>query len=215
MIVMDYRRALPEDFAAIVDLQNRNLEWNLDQQMRYDGFLSTAFSIEQFKRMDEEVAIVVGVDAGKLCGYVCASTPAFNRSMPFPAAMLEYAAQTIYRDKALTSYDLCVTTPICIDRDYRGSGAYLGLCYKMLELVWGRYDLAVGFISTANARHLHAIQKMAWVKPGVFEKDGHSFVLIVLPLKPSLGGCPPSAAFNQAAPPSPRSQVEPAVPPAA
>jgi hypothetical protein len=78
MIVMDYRRALPEDFAAIVELQNRNLEWNLDERARSDGFLSTAFSIEQFKRMDEEVAIVVSVDAGKLCGYVCASTPAFN-----------------------------------------------------------------------------------------------------------------------------------------
>src|SRR5258708_4553074 len=136
---MDYRRALPEDYAAIVELQNANLEWNLDAQARSDGFLSTAFSIEQFKRMNEEVAVVVCYDAGRLCGYVCASSPAFNETMPFPAAMLRYARETVYLGKPLTAYDICVTTPICIDRAHRGSGLYLDLCHKMLELIWHKH----------------------------------------------------------------------------
>jgi hypothetical protein len=184
---MEFRRARPEDLPAIVRLQNQNLEWNLDEKARADGFLSTAFSIEQFKEMDREIAVVVGYDGDKLCGYVCASHPAFNECMPFPAAMLKYAReQGVYRSKPLTAYDFCVTNPICIDKAYRGTRAYLHLCHAMLDLIEDRYDLAVSFVSTDNARHLHAMKILPWMVPGEFEKDGHRFVLIVLPLRVAL-----------------------------
>jgi hypothetical protein len=180
--VVHYRRALPEDFAGIVELQNRNLSWNLAERERSDGFLSTAFSIEHFKKMNEEVGIVVGVDDGKLCGYVCASTPEFNKCMPFPAAMLSYASKIAYKGQSLIKQRFCVTSPICIDRNHRGNGVYLELCNKMIELISGKYDLAVSFISTGNSRHLQAMKKMAWDKLGEFEKDGETFLLIVLAL---------------------------------
>jgi hypothetical protein len=89
----------------------------ISTRRRADGFLSTAFSIEQFKEMDREIAVVVGYDGDRLCGYVCASLLTFNGCMPFPAAMLRYAReQGVYRGKPLAAYDFCVTNPIRIDK---------------------------------------------------------------------------------------------------
>jgi ribosomal protein S18 acetylase RimI-like enzyme len=184
--VIGYRRARQDDFAAIADLQNKNLAWNLAADERAEGFLSTAFSIDQFRQMDQEVAVIVALDGAQLCGYICASTPAFNMSMPFPAAMLKHASGIVYDGKALMDRRLCVTSPICIDRAHRGRGIYLGLCRTMIGLIAGRYDLAVAFVSTANERHLRAVSKMAFDRLGEFEKDGHRFLLIVYPL-PSPG----------------------------
>jgi hypothetical protein len=180
--VIGYRRARQTDFAAIADLQNKNLAWNLAAHERAEGFLSTAFSIDQFRQMDEEVAVIVALDGAQLCGYICASTPAFNMSMPFPAAMLKHASGIVYDGKALLDRRLCVTSPICIDRAHRGHGIYLGLCRTMIDLIAGHYDLAVAFVSTANERHLRAVSKMAFDRLGEFEKDGHRFLLIVYPL---------------------------------
>jgi len=45
---------------------------------------------------------------------------------------------------------------------------------------------AAAFISTANARHLHAMKIMAWDMLGQFEKDGETFLLIVYPLSRSV-----------------------------
>jgi hypothetical protein len=56
----------------------------------------------------------------------------------------------------------------------------------MLDLVQDRHDLAISFVSTENARHLHAMKILPWTMPGEFEKDGHRFVLIVLPLRAAL-----------------------------
>jgi hypothetical protein len=35
----------------------------------------------------------------------------------------------------------------------------------MLNLVQDRYDLAVSFVSTENARHLHAMKTLPWIMP--------------------------------------------------
>ena len=84
--MVDYRRAQPGDLTAIIDLQNRNLEWNLAADERAQGFLSTAFSIDQFRRMDEEIAVVVALFA-----YVYWSTRSYVLSRADQVIAAEHA----------------------------------------------------------------------------------------------------------------------------
>src|SRR3990167_8856492 len=116
-MALEYRRILPEDFAEIMALQNRNLLAHLDLPDQQQGFLLTAFSEEQFKAMDREIAVVVAVDHGKICAYLAASTAHFNQTVPFPATMLNYCAHLHFQGKPLNSYQLVIPNPLCIAKE--------------------------------------------------------------------------------------------------
>ncbi len=179
---MEYRRPNPEDFQQIVELQNRNLRLNLSADDLTDGFLGTAFTIDQFKEMDRSIAVVVAIENDKICGYLCASTPEFNESTPAPSAMLKACSRITYKGKVLTDYKFFVATPICIDKKYRGTGVYIGLCQKILELIPHEHELAVGFIHTENHRHLKAREKMDLEIVGQFSLGENTFHIIVRPM---------------------------------
>src|SRR3990167_6711788 len=101
---MEFRRPLSQDFEQMVVLQNKNLDTTLPQQQLADGFLSTAFTVEQFKMMDHQLCVIVCIDAGSVCGYLCASTIELNQSFPLQAVMLDYCSQCTYNKIPLMSY---------------------------------------------------------------------------------------------------------------
>ncbi len=147
------------------------------------GFLSTAFSVEQFRAMDKAIGIAVCAERGKIAGYLCASTPEQNRNTPLQAAMLEHCARISYRGKPLGSYRMCVASPICIDKDHRGSRAYFGLCRKVLEWVNDRCDVVVSFVSTKNLLHQNVIRRILMECVGEFQAGkNETFSIFVLPL---------------------------------
>ncbi len=178
--LLEYRKARPEDFQQILDLQNANLFSALDEKERSSGYLSTAFTLEQFERMHESLGISVCLDENKVCGYFCSSTPEVNTA-PIPRAMVKHCSILTYKGKPLNSYRFYIANPICIHKDYRGSGAYVGLIKKMLELGANDYDLAVGFVSKENYRNLRAARKLSVETVGQFSAEGQTFWVMVLP----------------------------------
>jgi hypothetical protein len=128
----------------------------LDKERKSQGFLSTAFTREQFKEMDAGYGIAVCVDDSKLVDYLCATTVEFNKALPLQNAMVECLATILYRGKPLSSHRLGLTTPACIDHRYRGQGIFFELCTKIVALAGARFDIAVAFISAANERSLRA-----------------------------------------------------------
>lgn len=175
---MEYRRPLPEDFSQILDLQNKNLFSALTSSDRKDGFLSTAYTKDQFLEMDRTLGAVVGVEAGKVCGYIFAGTEKFYRNFIRASALLDQCAKISYRGKPLTSYRFFIANPICIDKDYRGADVYVRLCDKLLETVPKDYDLVLGFISIENTRHLSAVKKVKMEVVGEFQSGEEKFCIL-------------------------------------
>ncbi len=160
---MEYRRVHSEDFEQIVALQNKNLVEILDQTEQKDGFLSAAFSVEEFQAMDEDLCVVVCVDAGQVCGYACASSVEYNQQFPLVAAMIERFQKIHYQAKPLTSYRSFIYGPVCIDKAYRGQGVLTGLFNQMQKLLREREsppELLIVLISAQNERSLKAHQKL-------------------------------------------------------
>ncbi len=183
----EYRRILPGEFEQILALQNRHLDWVLDPAQKALGFLSTAFSVEQFRAMDKSIGIAVCAERGKIAGYLCVNTPEQIMQKPLQAALLEHCARMSYRGKPLGSYRLCVATHVCIDKDHRGSRAYIGLCRKVLEWINDRYDVLVSFVSTKNLRNQSVIRRILECAGEVRTGPEETFSIFVLPLPvPSL-----------------------------
>ena len=73
---------LPPTGPPSLAIQNGNLHANLTEEQRRDGFLSAAFTAEQFAQMAREVAVMVADDSGQVCGYLCAGSLEFHRQFP-------------------------------------------------------------------------------------------------------------------------------------
>jgi hypothetical protein len=173
-----YRRPLPEDFAQMVDLQNRNLISVLEPHQLTEGFLATAFTADQFQVMDKDVSVFVALENDVVCGYLCASPPEFNRPFPILGVMLAQCDSLFYQDKAIRDYRYCVVGPICIDAAYRGQAVFSQLANRFLEGVSSQYELIVTLISEKNSRSLRTAHKMGMEIIDRFEAAGGYFHIL-------------------------------------
>jgi hypothetical protein len=173
-----YRRPQSADFEQMVELQNRNLISVLEPLEAQDGFLATAFTVEQFKEIDRGLCVFVAVDKDTVCGYLCASTPEFNQDFPILSLMLECCSTLLYHGKPLTDYRYFIASPVCIERAYRGKMVFAHLADKILNCIPKDYELIVTLISEKNTRSLHATEKMGLKIIDRFLAGDHYFYIL-------------------------------------
>ena len=153
---MHYRPASPNDFDAILAIQDANLHANLTEAQRREGFLSAAFTREHLAQMAREVAVMVAEDAGEICGYLCASSVGFNRQFPLLASMISQFARAHFLGHPLSAQRTFIYGPVCVARRYRSRGVLRGLYDALRREVAGGYDAGVAFVAKDNARSLGA-----------------------------------------------------------
>jgi hypothetical protein len=95
-----YRRALPEDFAAILNLQSANYIANLSAHEREQGFLSAQFTPEQTAQIAKDLGTIVAVIDDQIVGFVCAFRNEFETGSPVIAKMLESYDRMIFEGRA-------------------------------------------------------------------------------------------------------------------
>jgi len=84
-----FRRAVPEDYAAILQLQSANYIAKLSDEERKEGFLSAQFTLEQTAQIAEDLGTTVAVVDQELAGFLCAFRREFDTGSPVIAKMLD------------------------------------------------------------------------------------------------------------------------------
>ena len=202
--MIEYRKIKPEDFEQVLVLQQQNLLLNISPKIPpnppfvkggtrspfplmmggiSEGFLSTAYTLEQFQGMNDSMAVVVCVENGQVLGYFCLSQVGFFQSLPhpFPKKMIEHCAEVIYQDRPLSQYSYFIANPICIEKEYRGQDLYFNLCKKSCEYIPKTYDFGIAFISKKNHRSLGAGKKISLETIGEFTVQEEDFWLLKCP----------------------------------
>jgi len=175
----NFRRIREGDFEKVAALQDQNLFSVLSEADRQNGFLSTKFTPQNFREMNDSIGIAVALDGEKICGYLCASTLNHNLQFPFPAAAIAHAMEISYQGKNLKNYNCFMANPLCIDKDYRGIGVINGLCDEVIKFAAKNYDLALSFIADANQRSLQASKKVGMEALEKFSLNGNEFWIVV------------------------------------
>jgi hypothetical protein len=180
---MEYRRSRPEDYDAMVAMAAANYIGNLTPEQRKDGFLSVRFAREDFARMANEVAIVVGIEDGAVAGFLCGEW--IDKSGMPP--VLDLAARTFlggrFRGKAGHEWKAFLEGPLCIGAQHRGEGMRHGLHKAMMDTVRGRYEVGVSFIAFDNARSYHgATAHGGFEEVGMFDLNGKRHHVIAFPV---------------------------------
>jgi hypothetical protein len=151
---MNFRRATLDDYPKIVELQHQNLLTSLGAASISDGFLATAYSVDDFKRMNTEIGVVVCEDGNQLCGYLGSGTIEFYRQFPVAAAMIQRLTMDLSR--------VLVSNPVCIEQSHRGQNIYLGLCREICAYYPAHYETAVTMIPKTNPRSLTATLRLGF-----------------------------------------------------
>jgi predicted GNAT superfamily acetyltransferase len=176
---VEFRRAGPQDFSAILKLQSANYVGNLSAEEREQGFLSAEFTAEQIEEMAGDIGIVVASDSNSVLGYLCGFRRAFNHRSPVIAKMLEAFDHIHYQDKPLSSYKTFIYGPACVDRTHRGRGVLRGLYEALKTQVAGQFDVGVAFVARNNPRSLQVhVAGLGMDEVGEFEVKGTLYVIV-------------------------------------
>ncbi len=174
-----YRRALPQDYPAIVRLNAANFIANLADHERAEGFLSAVFTLNQTAAMAEDLGTTVAIVDGVLAGFLCAFRNDFDHGSPVVARMIESYDRMRFEGKLLAEYDTYAYGPVCIDRAYRRMGLLRGLYEAQKQELAGRFEVGVALIARSNPHSMQAhVAGLGMTEVGEFEVDGKLFATV-------------------------------------
>ncbi|MGE5220322.1 MAG: hypothetical protein ACM3SP_25240 [Chloroflexota bacterium] len=180
---VQYQRAVPDNYPAIVRLNEENFITNLSAEERRQGFLSARFTLEQTARIAEDLGTTVAVVDGHVAGFLCAFRKEFDTGSPVIAKMLESYDRLVLAERPLSAFESYIYGPVCIGRNYRGRGLLRGLYEAQKRELTGQFEIGVAFVSRDNPHSLSAhIAGLGMVEAGDFEVKGTRYATLAFPV---------------------------------
>lgn len=170
-----YRRATDADYTGMLQLQEENLRVNLSDDQAANGFLSLRYTEEMFRRVNDELAIVVAVAEGRVVGYLCAKCFPYAVEFPVLKALIDHMSGREIGGVTISTETAFVYGPVCVLRSVRGTGVLEGMWAALRALVAPCRKVAVLFIADANKRSMRAHEKLGMTHCGMFVQDGKCF----------------------------------------
>ena len=172
---------LESDITPILKIQSENLRENLKPDQMKDGYLSIAFSENEFREFNRDLGVVVAKVQRQVIGYCCVSSAAYNARFPIldqiVASLPTYSVRgTEQRPTKATTY---FYGPACIAMPYRGQNVltHLFSCGVKLSTDAG-YSFCFSFISSENGRSLKAHLKLPFSKVGEVSYNDKEYLVI-------------------------------------
>ena len=179
MSKIQYRRAKPDDYTAILDLQSANYIANLSEEEREQGFLSAQFTPEQTAQIAEDLGTMVALVEDQVAGFLCAFRKEFSTGSPVIAKMLEAYDRLIFAGRPLSAFNSYIYGPVCIGRGYRGRGLLRGLYEAQKKDLTGQFEIGVAFVSRDNPHSLSAhVAGLGMSEAGDFEVKGNVYATL-------------------------------------
>jgi len=183
MAGFSFRRAIQQDYPAILRLQSENLIANLSEEERKEGFLSAEFSLEQVAAMAQDLGTTIATVNGALVAFLCAFRKEFNHGSPVIARMLAAYDRAMFEGQPLSSYRSYIYGPVCIHRAYRRQGLLRRLYQAQRQDLAGRFEAGVAFVSRSNPYSLSAhVAGLGMTEVGDFELKGNVYVILAFRL---------------------------------
>ncbi len=176
---VEFRRATPQDYSAIVRLQTENFIANLSDEERKEGFLSAQFTPEQIAAMAEDLGTTVAIVGKDMAGFVCAFRREFDTGSPVIAKMLESYDLLRFEGTLLSRYRSYLYGPVCIGRLYRRRGLLRGLYHAQIAELTGQFEVGAAFVARNNPHSLAAhVGGLGMTVVGDFEVKGNRYALL-------------------------------------
>jgi hypothetical protein len=150
---MEFKIANLDDIDGVLLLHGKYQVDTILEEDKKDGFVTTSFTKEQMaKLIEEENGLFIAKDGDRVVAYAMAASWTFWSVWPIFRYMIENLDKLEYDGKKLTTENSYQYGPVCIDKEYRGSGMLEGLFEFSREVMSKRYPVLITFINKINPR---------------------------------------------------------------
>lgn len=178
--MINYKKATKENIPSILDLQAENLVTNLKDDEKDDGFVTTPFTIEQIENLIELDGVFIAIENKKVISYVMCASWQYWVSWPMFEYMASFLETLEYKNERLTMDNSYQYGPICISKEYRGSGIFENIFEFAREEMNKKYPILVTFINKINIRSYEAhVRKLGLEVITEFEFNSNNFYELV------------------------------------
>lgn len=173
---MEYRNATLNDIPAVSKLQEKYHVSTISEEDKPDGFVTTLFTEEQFKRLiEDENGLAVACDGGKVIGYAMAASWQYWSEWPLFQHMIKDLPNTTYMGQVLSMDNSYQYGPVCVHKDYRGSDVFPNLFEFSRRQMKDRYPILITFINKINPRSYKAHAKIGLDVIKTFEFNNNQY----------------------------------------
>lgn len=171
---MEYRNATLNDIPEVAKLQEKYHVSTISEEDKPDGFVTTLFTKEQFKRLiKDENGLAIACDGENIVGYAMAASWEYWSEWPLFQHMIKDLPITTYMGQKLSMENSYQYGPICVHRDYRNSDVFPNLFEFSRTQMEKRYPILITFINQINPRSYKAHTKIGLdvIKPFEFNNN--------------------------------------------
>ena len=157
---MEYKIAQIEDIEKVLELHSKYQIDSIRQEDKKDGFITTAFTKEQMiDLITLEQGLFIAVENDRIVAYVMSASWNFWSRWPMFAFMMEDLPNLEYLGQKLSLENSYQYGPVCVDKEYRGSGVLEKIFDFARENMAKRFPILVTFINKINPRSYEAHTK--------------------------------------------------------
>ena len=157
---MEYKIAQIKDIEKVLELHSKYQIDSIKQEDKKDGFITTAFTKEQMVDLITlEQGLFIAIEDEKIVAYVMSASWKFWSRWPMFAFMMEDLPNLEYLGQKLTVQNSYQYGPVCVDKEYRGSGVLEKIFDFARENMAKRFPILVTFINKINPRSYEAHTK--------------------------------------------------------
>lgn len=174
------RPATQYDVQGISELLAKYYMGRLTEAQKTRGFISVEFTIAELERMVFSPGMIVAVAEGGAITGVAGSSPVPSEGGDGIFQKIDsLVGQVKYNGQLLSACRLCLYGPVCVDEACAGQGLSAKLWQEFKEMMRGRYDVGLPFVSLANPASLKAHrEKLGMTQVCDFEVEGRHYALL-------------------------------------
>ncbi|KAA3639724.1 MAG: GNAT family N-acetyltransferase [Bacteroidetes bacterium] len=151
------------DFEQMLFLQKANLSEAISEKEKQDqGFVTVRHTKQLLEDMNEQAAHSIAKVDRQVIGYALAMTKSFREKIPILIPMFDMIDSLSFKGKSLANMDYLIMGQVCIAKQYRGQGVFLGLYEGLQRQHAQQFPLIITEVDDENKRSLRAHQKVGF-----------------------------------------------------
>jgi hypothetical protein len=176
--IMEYTVAAIGDIEEVLSLHKKYHVDTVSESDKENGFVTTQFTRDLLlKLIETENGLFVAKNGDEIIAYAMSASWKFCSIWPMFQHMIGKLHEIQYLGQTLNTENSYQYGPICIDREYRGTGVLEGVFEFARSEMNKKYPILVTFVNKSNPRSIKAhVDKLGLDLAMEFEYNNNSYL---------------------------------------
>ena len=173
-------QATLNDMDGVLALLKANHVSSMTEEEKKNGFVTTNMTVEQMTRLiSDEDGVTVAKDGDRVVAFALAASWDYWKEWPFFQNMIGLLPDNIFNGEALSTQNSYQYGPVCVDKNYRGTGVFEKVFFASLEGMEKRFPYMATFVNQVNPRSFAAhTRKALMTEVSTFSYNNNNYWLL-------------------------------------